>query len=274
MMDLASTVARLVKGSVFSIPPGDYHGDVLVKVPNVHLRAQPGTVTIRGGTYGIRILDGVTGTTIEGISFVGQAKNPVYVKAGCHRTTIRDCHMSGMRGSGILTANAHEVNIQGNLVEGGDDHGIYASQSGDRGQITGNTVRNCAASAIQVNAHQPGQKAGDPAQDGLSSGWLISGNTIEGSGQKGGAAINLSGCVDTVVESNTIRGQKRGIGIALFADEGGGLPCQRVTVRSNRISVPGAGVQVTKGCKDCLVTADNIIVGSPQTDYHEKVRAA
>jgi parallel beta-helix repeat protein len=274
MMDLASILKRAPANSTVSVPAGTYEGDLRVKVSHLTVRAQPGSVTIRGGAYGIVAWDNsAPGLIVDGLVFTGQDHNPVYIKTGCHGSAVRNCRMSGMRGSGILSANSHDVVVEDNQLFDGQDHGIYLSQSGDRLIVRRNSIKGMAAAAIQINAHQPGQKPKDPARDGLSFDCLIEGNLIEASGQKGGAGINLSGVCRSIVRNNTIRGMKGGQGIACFSDLGGGKPCRAVRIEGNHIAAVHAAVQIAKGSVDCVVIG-NTLAGNPLTDYQEHVRTS
>lgn len=111
---------------------------------------------------------------------------------------------------GILTGWAENIIIENNVVSRSQvEHGIYVSNSADGAIVRNNVVWGNNDSGIQFNAdaYLPG--------DGIHSNNLIEGNVVYGNGRGGGAAINLDGVQDSIIQNNLLY-DNHATGIVLY----------------------------------------------------------
>ncbi len=128
--------------------------------------------------------------------------------------TIRNCRLGWNGRWGILTGFVDDLLVEHNEAHHSiDEHGIYASNSGDRPVIRDNWVHDNRANGIHINAdrHQGG--------DGTISQALVEGNVIHGNGVGGGSGINMDGVVDSVVRNNLLF-DNHASGISLYRIDG------------------------------------------------------
>ena len=148
--------------------------------------------------------------------------------------TIRNGVFGNNRTWGIFTDFSDDLRLEGNECYGSvKEHGIYVSNSGDRPVVRGNHCHDNAASGIQLNADLA---AGG---DGIISGAVLEENVLLRNGALGGAAINLDGVQDSVVQNNLIVGN-RATGIVAYRGNGAAGPAN-VTIRHNTIDQPADG---------------------------------
>lgn len=100
---------------------------------------------------------------------------------------------------GILTGWSEQLLIENNVASRSQrEHGIYVSNSSDDGIVRNNIVWGNHSSGIQFNAD------GSLEGDGVHSRNIVAGNVVYDNGANGGAAINLDGFQDGVVENNLL----------------------------------------------------------------------
>lgn len=111
---------------------------------------------------------------------------------------------------GILTGWSENILIENNVASRSQvEHGIYVSNSADGAVVRNNIVWGNNDSGIQFNADAflPG--------DGIHSHNLIEGNVVYGNGVGGGAALNLDGVQDSVIQNNLLY-DNHATGIVLY----------------------------------------------------------
>lgn len=100
---------------------------------------------------------------------------------------------------GILTGWSENIVVENNVASRSQiEHGIYISNSADGAIVRNNIVFGNNDSGIQFNADRylPG--------DGVHSNNRIEGNIVYDNGRGGGAAINLDGVQDSVIQNNLL----------------------------------------------------------------------
>jgi len=125
---------------------------------------------------------------------------------------------------GIFSSFVDDLVIEHNqAARSRTEHGIYASNSGDRTVIRRNRVHDNRACGIQINADWSvkNPEGGYPGQvDGITTGAVIEGNVVFRNGRGGGAAINLDGVQDSAVRNNLLVDNSAS-GIVAYGDEDG-----------------------------------------------------
>jgi hypothetical protein len=125
---------------------------------------------------------------------------------------------------GIFSSFVDDLLIERNeTARSRTEHGVYASNSGDRVVIRGNLVHDNRACGIQINADWSVKDPDDlyPGEvDGITTGALIEGNVIFNNGRGGGAGINLDGVQDSVVRNNLLF-ENTASGIVNYGDSDG-----------------------------------------------------
>ncbi|WP_170319312.1 right-handed parallel beta-helix repeat-containing protein [Polyangium spumosum] len=182
------------------------------------------------------ILRNARHVVLDGIASQGAPRAAVAVFYG-KNVTIRNGSYFDNGRWGIFSSFADDLTIEHNETRRSRrEHGIYVSNSGDRPVIRANVVRDNDGCGIQINADMREKpevdKYGKPLYDGVADG-LVTGASIErnliignGSGalanqnKRRGAAINLDGVHDSIVQGNVLY-DNAASGIAAFGDEDG-----------------------------------------------------
>ena len=136
--------------------------------------------------------------TIDGFRSFGANRAAIRVDESPN-VTIRNCVLGNNGTWGIFTDFSDDLLIEKNQTFGSVvEHGIYASNSGDRPVIRGNRVYNNRGNGIHVN--------GDVTSggDGIISGALIEGNIVYNNGVSGGSGINMDGVQDSTIRNNIL----------------------------------------------------------------------
>lgn len=157
------------------------------------------------------------GINLEGADFVTIEGFHVY---NMPRAGLRSVNNDGviLRGNtsanngywGILAGWSENMIVENNITTGSErEHGIYISNSADGVIVRNNIVYGNRASGIQFNADRylPG--------DGVHSHNRIEGNLIFENGRGGGAAINLDGVQESVIQNNLLY-NNHATGIVLY----------------------------------------------------------
>ena len=155
--------------------------------------------------------------TIDGLRSFNANRAAIRVDESPH-VTIRNCVLGNNGVWGIFTDFSDDLLIEDNETYGSvDEHGIYASNSGDRPVIRGNRVYNNRGNGIHVN--------GDISSggDGIISGALIEGNIVYNNGRSGGSAINMDGVLDSTIRNNILY-NNHATGIGMYQINGGDGP--------------------------------------------------
>lgn len=151
--------------------------------------------------------------------------------------TIRNADIADNGRWGIFSTFVDDLVVEKNDIHGTRrQHGIYLSNSGDRPTIRENDVHDNDASGIQINADfgmkpdtdRRGKSLYDGPADGITTGAVIEKNLVRGNGwgrlandgKHRGAAVNLDGVQDSVVNGNLLY-DNGGTGIVLYGDEDG-----------------------------------------------------
>ncbi len=167
---------------------------------------------------------------IEGFEIAGAPRSGIDVRVARRITLQRNrVHDSGQ--TGIFTAFADRVRVLGNESFANGEHGVYASNSGDRPLVRGNLIYGNAAAGVHMN--------GDASQggDGVISRARITRNVIFGNGRLGGSGINLDG-VERAWITNNLLFDEHASGISLF--QGDGAVCSRRNRVLNNTVLVGA----------------------------------
>ncbi|HVK76426.1 MAG TPA: right-handed parallel beta-helix repeat-containing protein [Kofleriaceae bacterium] len=193
-----------------------------------------GEVTIRGDAPGDRDgvhLDGVAWTRVEGLTVIGATRAGISANE-CERVTIRNNRVDQNGRWGIFTAFCDDLLIEGNEASrSGREHGIYASNSGDRPVIRSNRIWGNGACGIHLN--------GDInfGGDGVISDAVIERNVILDNGRNGGSGINGDGVVGALIRNNVVDGNHAS-GISLYQIDGG-RPSTGNRVINNTVRMAG-----------------------------------
>lgn len=215
-----------------SVGPGNAHGSLL----EIETWDPPGIVSW---------------WVVEGLETIGGVRSGIDLR-NVHHVTIRDnvVHDAGL--TGIFTAFADDVLIEGNRSFDNGEHGIYHSNSGDRPVIRRNVLIGNFAAGIHLNA-DAGQGG-----DGIISEALIERNEIRNNGLGGGAGINLDGVTDSTIANNLIV-DAHASGIAVFQQDGAACS-QRNLIAHNTVHTSSTGrwglVMPDPGCVDNTIVAN------------------
>lgn len=173
---------------------------------------------------------------IDGLSSFGAPRASVAVFYGAN-ITIRNGTFFDNGRWGIFSSFADDLLIEHDEVRRTRrEHGIYLSNSGDRPVVRANVLRDNDGSGIQINADAREKpevdKSGKSFYDGVADG-IVSGASIErnllvrngagaiaNKGRRRGAAINLDGVQDSIVQGNVLH-DNAATGIAAFGDADG-----------------------------------------------------
>ena len=175
----------------------------------------PGPVNKQNSTVEVEGVDGVelTDWVIEGFEVTGASFAGIDVRVG-RRHVVRDNYSHHNGTIGIFTAFAYYPTIEYNECSySTDQHGIYASNSGDYATIVGNLCHHNGRSGIQLN----GDRRYTPG-DGVMSFNTIEDNIVWENciGSGGGGALNFDGMSDSIVRNNLLYSNHL-MGITLYA---------------------------------------------------------
>ena len=160
-------------------------------------------------------LEGASHVIVDGFVVNDRSRAGIRTVLGSF-VTIRNCRCGHNGRWGILTGFVDDLLIENNETHHSQaEHGIYASNSGDRPVIRGNLVHDNHANGIHMN--------GDASLggDGIISNALVERNVVHGNGAGGGSGINMDGVTDSVVQNNLLY-DNHASGISLYRIDGGG----------------------------------------------------
>ncbi len=135
---------------------------------------------------------------------------------------------------GILSGWSENLVVENNLVSNSQvEHGIYISNSSDGAIVRNNRVWGNHDSGIQFNADRflPG--------DGVHSHNLIENNIIFDNGLGGGAAINLDGVQDSVIQNNLLY-DNHATGIVLYLGQAADGSKRNLVANNTVVMAPDA----------------------------------
>jgi hypothetical protein len=247
-------------GAIVNIADGAYAGPVLI----YNLAGTQAAPVIFRATGNAAILTGSGSTnndnknsifigssswiTFHGLKVYSSLRAGVRVSLS-HHVTIQGCVFGNHQKWGIFTDYADDLSLLGNECYGSiDEHGIYHSNSSDRGVISGNWCHDNNASGIQINADPDFlDPIGGYVPDGISSYCVVERNFLQDNGVVGGAAINLASVRNSVIRNNVIVNDAwiNSTGIAMWDN--------------------AAGTQW--GCKDNLVEHNTVAYASQKGRY-------
>lgn len=182
-------------------------------------------------------LEGASHVIVEGFTVIGTG-DPLTSRAciravgsvgtSAKHVTVRHnrCDLGGYWG--VFTGFVDDLVVEGNeCSHSAKEHGIYASNSGDRPVIRGNVIFSNHANGIHLN--------GDLSQggDGIISDALIENNVIYDNGTGGGSGINGDGIQGATIRNNLLFGNHAS-GISLYRIDAGG-PAKNNIVVANTI---------------------------------------
>jgi Right handed beta helix region len=160
---------------------------------------------------------------LDGLGASGAVRAGLAVEFG-QRITVRNGVFTDNGKWGIFSSFVDDLIIEHNQTAASrTQHGIYASNSGDRTVIRKNLVHDNHGCGIQINADWSIQDPDDlyPGEvDGITSGARIEDNVIFRNGRGGGAAINLDGVQDSVIRNNLLH-DNLASGIVNYGDQDG-----------------------------------------------------
>lgn len=234
--EISWAATHVAPGAIIDIADGNYAGPVLIQ--NLNGTAASPTIFRATGQNAVLTGSGSTNNTNRNSIFIGDSAHVVIhglrvfssQRSGCrvslsHHVTVQNCVFGNHQKWGIFTDYADDLALVGNECFGSiDEHGIYHSNSGDRGVIVGNFCHDNKASGIQINA-DPVFLApiGGYVPDGISFHSIVERNLLINNGQLGGAAINLASVRSSVIRNNVIINSQwaNSTGIALWDDAAG-----------------------------------------------------
>jgi hypothetical protein len=210
----------VLAGDTVRVLDGDYQGFDLRRSGTA---ANP--ITFRGEGPNVRITadnsrtpDGINVenaayVVIDGFTVDNRTRTGIRA-AVAHHITIRNCRLGYNGRWGILTGFVDDLLVEN--VEAHHsiaEHGIYASNSGDRPVLRNNVLHDNRANGIHINS--------DASQggDGIIANALVEGNVIYGNGVGGGSGINMDGVINSVVRNNLLY-DNHASGISLYRIDG------------------------------------------------------
>jgi hypothetical protein len=198
------------------------------------------------------LIDRADHLVIDGLGATGATRAGLAIELSQHVTVRNGVFVDNGRW-GVFSSFVDDLTIEHvEAAASRTEHGIYASNSGDRTVIRRNWVHDNRACGIQINADW---SVKDPAHaypgevDGITTGALIEGNIVFRNGKGGGAAINLDGVQDSTVRNNLLV-DNAASGIVAYGDEDGVEDMSRDD---------GDGRQGPRG----MVIAHNTVVQAP-----------
>ena len=185
-------------------------------------------------------LEGASWVVVEGFTIAGAGIPRAGIRAvgtsGSHagNVTVRANHIDEPGRWGIFTGFVDDLLIEDNETSrAGDEHGIYASNSGDRPVIRRNLIWGNRSNGIHMN--------GDLSQggDGVISDALVEANVTFDNGTGGGSGINCDGLQNSTIRNNLIY-DGHASGISLYRIDGG-QPSTGNLVVNNTVLVASDG---------------------------------
>ena len=224
--EVSYAATQVHAGDIVDIADGTYNSPIVIQT--LGTAAQPvmfratgsGAIVSGAGTNSIDrdavFLTFAAHVIVYGLKIQNAYRAGVRVDQSDH-CIVEACTCSNNGRWGIFTDFADDLWLLGNECYGSVlEHGIYHSNSSDRGIIRGNYCHDNWSSGIQINA--------DPSQggDGISSNCVVDRNLLVrnglGTGQGGGgAAINLASVRNCTIRNNVLVANRAG-GIVLWDD--------------------------------------------------------
>jgi hypothetical protein len=143
--------------------------------------------------------------TVHGLKVYSSLRAGVRVSLS-HHVTIQGCVFGNHQKWGVFTDYADDLRVLGCECYGSvDEHGIYHSNSSDRGVLVGNWCHDNRASGIQINADPDFlDPIGGYVPDGISTACLVERNFLQNNGVAGGGSINLASVRRCVIRDNVV----------------------------------------------------------------------
>ncbi|MFT7288666.1 MAG: parallel beta-helix repeat protein [Halieaceae bacterium] len=238
---------RLKPGDTLSLQPGTYgslrisdlHGSaeqpIIIAGTDVRINGEPasqvqGAHPASGDAIEIRESSHLI---LRHLSLKGARRAGIRIN-NSHNITITDSYFANNGVWGIFSNHSNDITITDNTLIGpAQQHGIYLSNSGDRGLIARNHIHGFDACGIQLNGDLSMGGGDEVPADGLISDVRIEHNLISGNGRVGGSAINLDGAIGTQIVGNLLL-NNRAAGVAMFQIDGG-APSSGTRIESNLI---------------------------------------
>lgn len=209
-----------------------------------------------------------------------------------HHVAVLGNYSHNHKAWGIHSVDSHTVLVQDNLFAGsGREHGAYFSDGSDDYVIRRNVFFGNNASGLQVNvdplasleklakhpAMEYGAVKGDRAwalgllkkaterfganafPDGRGFNFIIEGNVVDGNGLAGGAAINLAGVRESLVQNNLVYGNHAG-GIAEWDNNNPFDEAARDPGPRTPADLTGADVLPIFGCFNNVVRQNTVLM--------------
>lgn len=212
--ELHEMVAAARPGDTIVVPPGTYHGRVVIDVP-VTLVGE-GRPTVMGDGISSTLVIRAPGTTVRGLRVVGSGPGPVDSPSGVRveasGVTVEDLVVEDAY-AGISVVGASDVHLLGNTI------------SGRRG--------GAIIDASHATSHDKAQDHGDH-----TDGAVPTSGTLRGDG------INLWDVEGVVVRNNMIRNSRDGIYISFG---------YWVTIDANQVATSRYGVHTMYGADLTMV---------------------
>lgn len=225
-------------GSVF---PG---GIQITGKPNLQVVGE-GRVVFRGGRDYVLKFSDCPNLTVRGLTCEGSTRGSGLMVVQSELATLVGNITQRNAKSGILTGNVNRINVEGNRSIENGEHGVYASQSGDHLNISGNHLYDNDKAAVQVNAEQDEDvDPNDPSNDSISSNVHVVGNVCRGNQRKyGAAAIQLAFVRRGWITDNQVLQHRGRHVIALGNDDlGERARCLDIDIDGNTFEfMPGKG---------------------------------
>jgi len=173
---------------------------------------------------------------LDGISTEAAPRAGIAIFYGDH-ITVRNATLKDNGRWGLFSTFADDVLVERNDIRATrKEHGVYLSNSGDRPIVRANSISDNDGCGIQLNADyrekpetdKSGKSFYSGAADGLITGAVIERNLLfaNGSGKlagknkRRGAAINLDGVQDSIVQGNVLY-DNAATGIVAYGDADG-----------------------------------------------------
>lgn len=235
-----------------------------------------GSHMLRSGKYytGIQVIGNrIESTLQQGVYGFGWRRaviaNNVVTGSGLSGIQLSRPDPAGPGPSEGFTVNGRNISITGNTVEGAKDASgirVYGASGGtyDQVVISGNSVlgfNTDTSNGIHVEYCSRPNVTGNVIAGTQSSGVVVfnsdgahvGSNTVRSSGSNG---VNVTGCSGAHVIGNTIDGTSSNHGVFVASSND-------VVVQNNRIDgAAAAGIRLSDGCQDGMVTGNRIIKGS------------